>query len=225
MKKNLLMGIGWAFAFSISPHLANAQIPIADIIKEGIKKVIKAVDLEVQRLQNQTIWLQNAQKTLENTMSKLKLDEITDWVQKQKDLYANYFDELWKVKQAIATYHRVKEIIDLQIRIVNDYKLAYGLFKQDGNFSSDEISYMSKVYSGILDESLKNLDQIYLVINAFATQMSDAKRLEIINNAATAIQENWTDLNQFNNQNKLLSLRRAAEKGEIDVTKKLYGIQ
>ena len=46
--------------------------------------MIIAVDLQVQRIQNKTIWLQNAQKTLENEMSKLKLDEITDWVQKNK---------------------------------------------------------------------------------------------------------------------------------------------
>lgn len=58
----------------------KAQDPITLIIKEGIKKVIVAVDLKIQRLQTKTIWLQNAQKALENTMSKLKLTQITDWV-------------------------------------------------------------------------------------------------------------------------------------------------
>ena len=42
---------------------------------------------------------------------------------------------------------------------------------------------MQQVYTGILDESVKNIDQLQLVINAFVTQMSDAKRLEIINTA------------------------------------------
>ena len=32
----------------------QAQIPVLEIIKAGITKVIKAVDLKVQRLQNQT---------------------------------------------------------------------------------------------------------------------------------------------------------------------------
>src|ERR1700730_43201 len=84
-----------------------AQDPITLIIKEGIKKVIVAVDLEIQRLQNKTIWLQNAQKAVENEMSKLKLDEISTWVEKQRKLYADYFDELSKVKEVIATYHSV----------------------------------------------------------------------------------------------------------------------
>ena len=76
----------------------NAQIPVLEIIRQGIKKVIIAVDLKIQRLQNKTIWLQNAQKTIENTMSKLRLDEIGDWVERQRKLYADYFDELHKVK-------------------------------------------------------------------------------------------------------------------------------
>src|SRR5688500_12874179 len=80
---------------------ARAQDPITEVIKAGIRKAIRAVDLKIQRLQNATIWLQNAQKTLENTMSKLKLDEISDWVERQRKLYADYFDELWRVKSAI----------------------------------------------------------------------------------------------------------------------------
>jgi len=47
---------------------ANAQIPILEIIKAAVVKAIKAADLQIQRLQNKTIWLQNAQKTLENTV-------------------------------------------------------------------------------------------------------------------------------------------------------------
>ncbi|RZJ37490.1 MAG: conjugal transfer protein TraI, partial [Chryseobacterium sp.] len=44
------------------PKGASAQIAVLEVIKAGVKKVIKAVDLKVQRLQNETIWLQNAQK-------------------------------------------------------------------------------------------------------------------------------------------------------------------
>ena len=79
-----------ALLVSLNPISAEAQIPVADIIKQGITKVIKAVDLEVQRLQNKTIWLQNAQKVVENSMSELHLNEIRDWVQKQKVLFRFY---------------------------------------------------------------------------------------------------------------------------------------
>jgi hypothetical protein len=201
-----------------------AQDPILEIIKQGIKKVIVAVDLRIQRLQNQTVWLQNAQKTIENTMSKLRLTEISDWVEKQRELYDDYFQELWKVKAVIAYYQRIKDIIETQVAMVNEYRGAWALFRQDHNFTAEELDFMFKVYTGMLEESLKNIDQLYLVINAFATQMSDAKRLELVNAAADHIEQGYMDLKEFNNQNKIMSLQRASEKGEIEYVKRLYGL-
>ena len=92
-----------------------AAIPILEIVKAVTKKVIKAIDLRIQKLQNKTIWLQNAQKKIENILSKLKLDEISDWTQKQKDLYKNYYEELAKVKSIITYYQRIKDITEKQV--------------------------------------------------------------------------------------------------------------
>lgn len=225
MKKILIIA-GIVLSIIIVPvqHI-NAQIPISEIIKAAVTKVIKAVDLKIQRLQNKTIWLQNAQKTLENKMSKLKLTQIRDWAKKQKELYSKYFDELWKVKNAISSYQAVRDIIKKQVQLVQEYSKAFNLSKQDKNFTADELNYMQKVYTGILDESIKNIDQIQLVIDAFATQMTDAKRLEIIHTAGNNIEQNITDLRQFNQQNIIISLQRSKEKNDIDVVKKLYGIE
>lgn len=224
-KKLLIITVFATFCIALPTQQASAQNVIATVIKEAVKKVIKAIDLAIQRMQNATIWLQNAQKTVENEMTKLKLKEISEWTEKQRKLYADYFDELWKIKAAIAYYQRVKDIIADQAGLVREYKQAFALFKQDQNFTPDEIDYMDKVYQGMLDESLKSIDQLSLVINAFATQMSDAKRLEIINSVARSVSQNLMDLREFNNQNKMISLQRGAEKGEIELVKRLYGIQ
>ena len=223
--KRIFAIVGLSLCCMLMPvQKTNAQIPILDIIKEGIKKVIIAVDLKIQRLQNKTIWLQNAQKTLENTMSKLRLNEIGDWVEKQRKLYADYFEELQKVKTVLTYYQRVRDIIEQQVQIVNEYKAAWALFKQDKNFTADELDYMFQIYTGMMDESGKNIDQLFLVINAFVTQMTDAKRLEIINTVADNVQQNLMDLKEFNEQNKMVSLQRATEQGDIDYVKKLYGL-
>lgn len=206
------------------PKGANAQIAVVEVIKAGVKKVIKAVDLKVQRLQNETIWLQNAQKVLENQLSKLKLTEIADWTQKQKELYSKYYNELWQIKSAITYYKRIKDLTEKQVAIVDEYKWSWNLFKQDKHFTADELDYIGKVYSGILDESVKNLDQILLVVNSFKTQMSDAKRLEIINAAADKMDTNYSDLKQFNTQNIKLSIQRAKSLDEVTTLKELYGI-
>jgi predicted transcriptional regulator YheO len=224
--KKLFVITGIILFFNLaSVQQVQAQIPIVEIIKAAVKKVIKAVDLKIQRLQNKTIWLQNAQKTLENKMSKLKLTEISDWSKKQKELYAKYFDELWKVKNTISSYQAVRDIIRKQVQLVQEYSKAFNLSKQDKNFTLDELDYMQKVYKGILDESIKNIDQIQLVLNAFASQMTDAKRLDIIHTAGNNIEQNITDLRQFNQQNIIISLQRSKERNDIEVVKKLYGLE
>jgi len=202
----------------------QAQIGIAEIIKAGVKKVIKAVDLKVQRLQNKTIWFQNVQKTLENALSKLKLDEISDWTKKQKEQYRKYYEELAQVKAVISYYQRIRDITKKQLQLVNEYNRAWAMIRQDSHFTANEILYMEKVYSGILDESVKNIDQISLIIKSFTTKMSDAKRLELINNAADQVDVNYSDLIEFNRQNALLSLQRAKTETEVQAVKKLYGL-
>lgn len=206
------------------PQGANAQIAVLEVIKAGVKKVIKAVDLKVQRLQNETIWLQNAQKVLENQLSKLKLTEIADWTEKQKEQYSKYYDELWRIKSAITYYKRIKDLTQKQVDIVTEYQWAWGLFQKDKHFKPEELEYMQKVYAGILDESIKNLDQIFLVINSFKTQMSDAKRLELIVKAAEEMDANYSALKKFNLGNIGLSIKRAASLDETAKLKEIYGI-
>ncbi len=227
MKKRRLLKIAILIACisAVPSRQIHAQAAIIEVIKEGVKKVIMAVDLEIQRIQNETIWLQNAQRELENVLSETKLGEISDWVQKQKDLYGDYFDELWKIKDAIEYYHRVEEITEKQVRIVSEYQSAFNLFKEDDHFSPDEIEYMGKVYTGIINESLKNLDQLFLVINSLTTQMADEKRMEIVNSAGEAMDENYNDLKVFNNQNMMLSLQRARDLNEVNGVKQLYGLK
>jgi hypothetical protein len=200
---------------------ASAQIVILEIIKAAIN----AADLVVQQIQNETIVLQNAQKELENIMTKLDLNDITDWVQKTKDLYSEYYNELATVKDIISGYDKIKSLVEMQAQIVSQYKSAYAMFKQDKHFSVAELDYMANVYSGILDQSLKNLDQALLVVNALTTSMTDAQRLNIINSASSGMQKNYDDLKRFNTQNIGLSLQRGAAEGDIDEVKQLYGLE
>jgi hypothetical protein len=184
----------------------HAQIPVLDIIKAGITKVIKAIDLEVQRLQNQTVGLQSAQKVVENTMSELHLNEITGWMQQQKDLYSEYYNELW------------------QTQLVAEYNQAWHLLQQDKHFTAGEISYMSQVYSGILDATVQNINQLLVAVNAFTTQMSDAQRIAFINQVGHQVDKNYDDLHRFNTQNSLVSLSRTKDENDAAMVRWMYGL-
>jgi hypothetical protein len=199
----------------------QAQIPIVGTV---VKKVIKAIDLKIQRLQNETIWLQNAQKQIENQLSKIRLGQIAGWTSEQQNLYSGYYEELWQIKSYISGYQRIKNLAVKQAALVSQYQQAWTLFRGDKHFTTDELQHMQQVYSGILDASLKNLVEIMQVASAGRTQMNDAERLELINKAGDHLDENYTDLKQFNSQNQILSLRRASDLNELQTLKNYYGL-
>lgn len=203
---------------------AKAQFVIGEVIKLTVTKVIKAIDLKVQRMQNKTIWLQNAQKVIENQMSKTRLTEISGWTEQQRQLYSSYYTELGNIKATISKYQRIKDITLKQAALVSEYKKAWGLFRQDSHFNPQELNYMQRVYTGILDASVKNLDEIMLVVSPAKTQMTDEQRLELINKASDHLDENYNDLHQFNNQGIQLSLQRSKDLSDTQSIKKLYGI-
>ncbi|MBW7892654.1 MAG: conjugal transfer protein TraI [Chitinophagaceae bacterium] len=222
--KKIIVALVLCIGLTIAPTQKSHAI-IWEVVRQALIAAIKAADIAVQRLQNKTIWLQNAQKALENTLSKLKLDEISDWLDKNREQYAKYYDELKKVKELISGYQKVKEIMAKQVRIVEEYKRAFSLFKQDKHFTTGEIEYMAQVYTGIVDESLKNLDQLFLAVNVLNTTMTDGKRLEVISAVAAHIDENLNDLRDFNSQNIRLSLQRSGDVREIEEVKVMYGIR
>jgi uncharacterized phage infection (PIP) family protein YhgE len=223
MKKTFLILFLATLGLLVPAGRADAQI--IDAIEDAIKAALMAVDLGIQKVQTETVNLQDAQKALENAMQQTQLGDITSWVQQQKDLFSEYYQELLQVKNALATYDKVVSMIDKQAQLVKDYQTAYAAMQKDSHFSAQEISYIGNVYSGILNQSVENLKQLEMVITALVTQMSDGSRLRIIDGAGARIDQNYSDLHQFTQQNILLSMQRATDVNDLQEVELLYGLQ
>lgn len=141
------------------------------------------------------------------------------------NIHETFLDGLLAVSPTVQKYKRVADIIDYQIRIVNEYKSAYRQFKDDKNFSISEIEYMGKVYGNLSNLCLKNLDDLLTVITAGKLRMSDDERIAAIDRIFAEIQDEWGFLKHFNNTAKLLSLARTKEQHDIDVSRKLWGMK
>jgi len=222
--KRFCMGLLLIVGITVIPAgRANAQI--IDAIEDAIKAALMAVDLGIQKVQTETINLQDAQKAVENAMQQTQLGDITNWVQQQKGLFSEYYQELLQVKNALTAYDKVVSMIDKQAQLVKDYQTAYAAMQKDSHFSAQEISYIGSVYSGILNQSVENLKQLEMVITALVTQMSDGSRLRIIDGAGARIDKNYSDLHQFTQQNILLSMQRATDANDLQEVELLYGLQ
>ncbi|SFU19184.1 hypothetical protein SAMN04489724_0114 [Algoriphagus locisalis] len=202
-----MMVLPLLIGLSALPVQQAAAVPIAvilEVIKAGVKKVIQAIDLKVQRLQNQTIWLQNAQKVLENKLSQLRLSEISEWNESQRKQYDELFEELWKVKRIITQFQRVRDIAAMQKQLVREYQTTWEVINGSPALAWEEKRVISGIYQQILEESIQNLSHLTGVMTSFTTQMNDADRLASLHLAEDRIRKNLVDLRSLNSRNMRL---------------------
>jgi hypothetical protein len=139
------------------------------------------------------------------------------------NLHKAFLDGLMDVSPAVKKYKRIADIINYQLQIVKQYKAAFDQFKADKNFTVDEITYMGKVYGNLFDESIKNLDELVMVITADKLRMSDDERMQAIDKIYASVEDQFSFLKDFNSSTLYLSMQRQNEQTEIDMSRKIHG--
>ena len=141
------------------------------------------------------------------------------------ELHKLFLDGLLEVNPAVKNYKRVADIINYQIQIVKEYKIAFNRVKNGGWFNPDEIDYIGKVYGNLFNLSLKNLDDLFTVITSSKLRMSDDERLAAIDKIYMDMQDKLSFLRSFNNNNSILALKRAKESNEVKNLKQYYPLK
>jgi hypothetical protein len=138
-------------------------------------------------------------------------------------LHKTFLDGLLEVSPLVKKYKRVADIIEYQVRIIKEYKSAFEQFKKDKQFTIAEIEVIRKAYANLLMASVKNIDLLTMVITSGELRMSDGERLEAIDEIYNGIVDQYTFLNEFNNNTAILSIQREKEKMDIDLMKGVHG--
>jgi len=141
------------------------------------------------------------------------------------DLHKLFLDNLLKASPVVQKYEKVADIIQCELNIISEYGTAYDRFKQDDNFSPDEILYIGKVYNNLIDESIKGLSDLTTVITDNTLRASDDERLNMIDRLDEEMENRLSFLRYFNNNTTVLALQRAREKNDIGAIKNIYGIK
>lgn len=173
-----------------------------------LAKVIKTVDLKVQRLQNETLVLQRMQQMAEQELAKVKLEEICNWQKQASDLYEEYYAELKQVKPIISSGVLVKRIRSMEESIAVEYKKFPTRAEHIAVFNhSKEIGWMLTV--------------------ALSNQLSikDADRLKMLYTLRDAMSRCLETIQELNKQQLALVENRTRVKKELNDVKRLHGIQ
>lgn len=140
-------------------------------------------------------------------------------------LHKTFLDGLMEVSPVVKKYKRVADIINYQIRIVKEYKSAFREFKENKRFTVAEIEYIGKVYGNLFDQSVKNIDDLAMIITAGKLRMSDDERLQAIDKLFEEIVNQYSFLNEFNNSAAILAVQREKDQMDIDLMRKVHGLK
>lgn len=185
---------------------------------------------EVQQLLLNVEKLAQFKKILKNMKDAYKIifkgyTAVKDLSQGNFTLHKTFLDGLMEVSPAVKKYKRITDIFNYQARILKEYKAAWQQFRDDRQFTSTEIDYLGKVYTNLFNETLKSLEELAIVITSSKLRMTDDERLQAIDRIYASVVDQFSFLNEFNNNTAILSLQRKSEQTEIKMSRIINGIK
>lgn len=207
-----------------------------------IKHIVLAVFLCMGSQTGAIAQSQEAQQLLLNWEKLRQLEEILDNMyrgykildkgyttikniaQGNYSIHQLFIDGLMAVNPSIRNYKRIPFIIEYQKLLLEEYQRAYNRFRQDPNFKLEEIEYLANVYKFLFDASLRNIDELMMIITATKLSMSDDERMQAIDRIFFDMEDKLIFLRAFNNNTQLLAIQRARARNDVETMQKLYGV-
>lgn len=150
---------------------------------------------------------------------------VKDMSEGNFNLHKTFLDALMQVSPVVKNYKRVVDIVNFQMLLVRESKNGLNRFVKSDSFSSQEIKYFEKVYGNLLSQSLRNLDELTMVITADKLRMSDDERLQAIDEIYLQMQDKLLFLRDFNKSSSVLVLQRAKEVKDVYASKELQELK
>lgn len=191
---------------------------------------LKAQSFEIQQL-ILNIQKLNQLKAILNQMYKgykilsTGYNTVKDLSEGNFSLHKTFLDGLLEVSPTVKKYKRIGEIVYMQQQIVRQYRNASSNFRFSQVFNEGELNYIGTVYADLFDRSLKNLDELLMVVTAGELRMNDAERLEAIDRIYGEMKDKQDFLQHFNEKTTLLGMQRQKGTGENQTLKYLYNLK
>jgi hypothetical protein len=139
-------------------------------------------------------------------------------------IHQAFLDGLMAVNPSVRNYKRIPLIINYQKLLLQEYKRAYNRFKQDPNFKLEELEYLGSVYKFLFEASVRNLEDLTMIITATKLRMSDDERMQAIDRIFYDMENKVVFLRYFNNNTQLLAVQRARSRNDVRTMQQLYGL-
>jgi hypothetical protein len=149
------------------------------------------------------------------------LQTIKDLSNGEFSLHNAFISSLKKVSPAIKSNVKVAQIIEMQIRIGK----AFSGIKSNPNLSLSYQIYVQEVRDNLWEESLKDLEELLLVISSGKVEMSDDQRIQRLDKIYLSMQDKSAFTQSFSDEVGLFVRGKEMEKRSIEQLRNSYGIQ
>jgi hypothetical protein len=199
------------------------------IMLVAVPKATFSQATEIQQLILNWEKLAQLEKILDNMYTGYKiLDKgyttIKNIAEGNYSIHQIFIDGLMLVNPTVRNYKRIPFIIDYQKLLLKEYSNAYNRFKNDPHFTPQELEYLANVYSYLFTASLRNIDDLVMIITATKLRMSDDERMQAIDRIFYDMESKLIFLRGFNNSTQLLAIQRARSANDVRTIQHLYGI-
>lgn len=138
-------------------------------------------------------------------------------------LHEVFLDGLMVVSPEVKKYRRVADIISAQKAIVSEYRKSFKRLASANVLASGELEYISRVYAGLFEGSMDNLDELAMVITSSRLRMDDQQRLEAIDRVFLEVSGKLEFLRAFNRDASVLLALRKREAAGVKSVQDLFG--
>ncbi|HMI01280.1 MAG TPA: hypothetical protein VK541_02290 [Pedobacter sp.] len=149
------------------------------------------------------------------------LQTIKDLSNGEFSLHNAFISGLKKVSPVIKNNIKVAEIIEMQIRIGK----AFNRIKSNANLSLSNQLYIQEVRESLWEETLKDLEELLLVITSGKVEMSDDQRIERLDKLYRSMQDKAAFAQSFTTEISQFIRQKEMEKKSIEQLRNRYEIQ
>lgn len=112
-------------------------------------------------------------------------------------LHEGFLNRLVQVNPKVKSYHRVGEIIQLQVQMIQAITASKREFRFNGLLAEGELDQILRVYSSFSSSSMKNLEELVLLLTDGELQMDDRERLQGIDRVYESMQSLVAGLGRY----------------------------
>jgi len=141
------------------------------------------------------------------------------------NLHRDFFSSLKNVNPKIKKYSKIADIIAYQVRIINETKRTLQGIRETKQFTTEELDYCKQVFDNLLEECVKTIDELFMVITSGELEMKDDERLKRIDKLYADMQDKYSFCSSFSEEMGLLSVQRMGEQMEINRSKILNDLR